>query len=427
MATTAFTIYSHYDPSQRELLERETGQISETDEAQPQATEVWEAEAFKARKRAPPPRFVKATMDDWRSASGASSSASTPPATNDENDVSSWYRSLTQAESSTSSQKTEVGTTDNPVTKKTKDVPTPLLHTSSSVPKFVSKQPTRQGKKPPESNWFIQKVLQSQSQFEHHSDSSSTSSLADILARDPPPPPSSGDKFHPPVFLALGPSNKGYALLENSGWTEGEALGPDVTRLARTNRVRESNRKRKRGLESEKELMVMKEVDAKGGDGEVKEMISVIDLTVSDSSGDEEDSDGAAEEDMGASVDEGSQQDQHPKTEDDELSVPSGSSSSPSLSELTDRSSARTALITPLPTVLKSDRLGIGLKAKTVGPYKASMKRVTHNSAALAAHLQRAEDARRRREKHGKGHRSFARQYKEEQRRRSEMQAYMNS
>ena len=39
------------------------------------------------------------------------------------------------------------------------------------------------------------------------------------------------------------------------------------------------------------------------------------------------------------------------------------------------------ALLTPLPTVLKPDRLGIGLKAKMVGPYKASQKRVTHNAA----------------------------------------------
>ena len=53
------------------------------------------------------------------------------------------------------------------------------------------------------------------------------------------------------------------------------------------------------------------------------------------------------------------------------------------------------ALLTPLPTVLKPDRLGIGLKAKKVGPYKASQKRVTHNAAAaLAAHMKVNEQSR---------------------------------
>lgn len=51
---------------------------------------------------------------------------------------------------------------------------------------------------------------------------SSVSTLADMLARNPPP---SSGRFQPPVWLAIGPSNKGYAMLEQSGWTEGEGLG----------------------------------------------------------------------------------------------------------------------------------------------------------------------------------------------------------
>ena len=87
----------------------------------------------------------------------------------------------------------------------------------------------------------------------------------------------------------------------------------------------------------------------------------------------------------------------------------------------------RKALLTPLPTVLKSDRLGIGLKARTEGPYKASVKRITHNAAALADHYRQAEEARLRKKKWGKGKRGFARRDKEEQARRRNLLAYMNS
>ncbi|KAJ8080503.1 hypothetical protein PM082_017336 [Marasmius tenuissimus] len=423
MATTAFTIYSHYDPSQREQLEIETGQIQEAASndhgGEEEPTTVWEAEAFKARKKAPPPRFVKATMDGW-SAIGDSGGTSTSLAT-DKNDVAGWYRSLTQTRSSSSSSGLEANG-------KSKATMVKEMTQKSTTPSSSLKTSTGKGKgkQPRENNWFIQKVLQ-QSQSDGTDKPLSSSSLADILARDPPPRPASGDKFHPPVFLALGPSNKGYALLENSGWTEGEALGPDVVRTQK-----EGDRKRKRGLGyGVKQARIMREVDLEGGDGEVKEVVPVIDLTVSDSSSDEGDGDGdgVAEEAMGASDDEHTSDSlqQGLKTEDSEPSVSFVASSASSSSNPIDRASARTALITPIPTILKSDRLGIGLKAKTVGPYKSSMKRITHNSAALAAHLQRAEDAKKRREKHGRGHRSFARQYKEEQRWRSDMQAYMNS
>ncbi|KAK1232814.1 hypothetical protein PQX77_004040 [Marasmius sp. AFHP31] len=414
MATTAFTICSHYDPSQREQLELETGQIQEAVSnnhgGEEEPTTVWEAEAFKARKKAPPPRFVKATMDGW-SAVGDSGRTSTPSAATDKNDVAGWYRSLTQTRSSSSSSSPGLEANGKSEATVVKEVIQKPVSPSSSLKPSAGRG---KGKQPRENNWFIQKVLQ-QSQSDSTGSPPSSSSLADILARDPPPRPASGDKFHPPVFLALGPSNKGYALLENSGWTEGEALGPD---------------EKKEGLGSgAKRARITKEVDLEGGDGEVKEVVPVIDLTVSDSSGDEGDGDGVAEEAMGASDDEHASDSlqQGLKTEDSEPSVSFVASSAPSSSNPIDRASARTALITPIPTILKSDRLGIGLKAKTVGPYKSSMKRITHNSAALAAHLQRAEDAKKRREKHGRGHRSFARQYKEEQRWRSDMQAYMNS
>jgi hypothetical protein len=84
------------------------------------------------------------------------------------------------------------------------------------------------------------------------------------------------------------------------------------------------------------------------------------------------------------------------------------------------------ALLTPLPTVLKSDRLGIGLKAKTFGPYKASQKRVTHNAAALAAHVKENEERKLFKQKVGRGSRGFARAEKRESEKRKGLLAYLN-
>ncbi|KAJ3801525.1 hypothetical protein GGU11DRAFT_768914 [Lentinula aff. detonsa] len=235
--------------------------------------------------------------------------------------------------------------------------------------------------KPTKNDWFIQKVLGSDPST--RLGRTSSPSLADMLARNPLPAPNE-ERFKPPVFLAIGPSNKGFTMLQNSGWNEGEALGQDVVRRQRIQRNDPSP--------WVKEEIV--EVQVGDGDGDITEIkkIPIIDLTASDS------------EPETRSEDEG----------DIDISV--------------DRQeTGRKALLTPLPTVLKSDRLGIGLKAKTAGPYKESVKRVTHNAAALAAHHQRAEEARMRKEKWGRGRRGFARRDKEEQINRRNMISYMNS
>jgi len=86
----------------------------------------------------------------------------------------------------------------------------------------------------------------------------------------------------------------------------------------------------------------------------------------------------------------------------------------------------RKALVTPIATVLKSDRLGIGLKAKTVGPYRASQKHITHNAAAMLAHTKAAEELRKQKKTNGRGHRAFARQRKVEEANRKGLLAYMN-
>jgi len=75
---------------------------------------------------------------------------------------------------------------------------------------------------------------------------------------------------------------------------------------------------------------------------------------------------------------------------------------------------------------LKSDRLGIGLKAQTVGPYKQSKKRVTHNAAALAAHVRANEEMRRVKKLVGRGSKGFARLAKAETEQRRQLLASWN-
>ncbi|KIJ17743.1 hypothetical protein PAXINDRAFT_161871 [Paxillus involutus ATCC 200175] len=213
-------------------------------------------------------------------------------------------------------------------------------------------------------NWFIRKALRSEPSTKP---SSPAPSLADLLARDPPPLPSE-KQYTPPVWLHIGPSNKGFSMLQRSGWNEGEGLGAHVEEM-------------------------------ESGTPEVQQ---VIDLTQSDS--DDESEDGF--EALRNAVPRRPLPTQTP-----------GASAAPHMQK---------SLLTPLPTVLKADRLGIGLKAKTEGPYKQSKKRVTYNAAALAVHIRAAEEMRRKKAEVGRGKRAFAKIRKREEDRRKLMLAYLN-
>jgi len=139
--------------------------------------------------------------------------------------------------------------------------------------------------------------------------------------------------------------------------------------------------------------------------GEDKEAPEVVDLTLSDS---DSDSDSGASEDVAF----------------EECDVVQASVQTQPYTG--DASHIQRSLLTPLPTVLKADRLGIGMKAKTEGPYKQSKKRVTHNAAALAAHIRSAEEMRRSKAAFGKGKRGFAKIHKKEEDRRKAMLAYLH-
>ncbi|THV00842.1 hypothetical protein K435DRAFT_776308 [Dendrothele bispora CBS 962.96] len=402
MATRAYTIYSHYDPEDREALEKETHQTVDSTEDNAEAWEVEVRAAYK-RKVAAPPRFVPAstTFGDLSSPDASSSKRTLDAPARPEDGVADWYRSLTSR--STTPTTGSAAANRHP---SSTAVPAP-----SSIPQNVYK-PTpsfKETKKLDKNNWFIQNVVNTlESDTDTQLPSTPSSTLADILALDPPPLPSE-QQFRPPVFLAIGPANKGFAMLQNSGWSEGEALGPDVIRRNKQLDTLDFDLESGSREPKRKRTVKHEEVEMSTEDADVKEIrqVSVIDLTLSD---DEADSGGGV-------LHENGHWDGDDEGDVTEVSVPD---------ENTSRH-GRKALITPLATVLKSDRLGIGLKAKTEGPYKSSMKRVTRNAAALTAHLQNAADTRKRKQQYGRGQRGISREYKQEQMKRQGMLAYFNS
>lgn len=360
MATVTHIIRSHYDPALREKLERETGQQTEDD--------PWQTESsFSAQRRIrAAPTFVPAALsyDEWGAPSHTSTSTSIseiPSHPSSSSSTAAWYRALTSASVS-------------------RELP-PAPPRPSSAPSASYPETAPRRERATKNNWFISKVLRSEPPTKS---SSPAPSLADLLARDPPPLPSEG-RFKPPVWLHIGPSNKGFGMLQRSGWSEGEGLGAHA--------IRSSVRAGDVDKAAPSSSMVEKDVTDLQVTGEV------IDLTLSDSESLED------------------------ALEDHDV-VPE--SVQTLTTEEVSTSHMQRSLLTPLPTILKADRLGIGLKAKTEGPYKQSKKRVTHNAAALAAHIRSAEEMRRKRVEVGKGRRGFAKVHKREENRRKSMLAYLN-
>jgi len=234
--------------------------------------------------------------------------------------------------------------------------------------------------------------------------------LADILARDPPPLPSEG-KYTPPVWLEIGPSNKGFGMLQRSGWNEGEPLGPSVPRRKPVKDILpddemmpiKSKHKGKGRLKFTGSSYQQKQTEIKMENLDAiseSRNIDIIDLTLSDT--DSDDSSIKAED---------------ARLEDQDGFTDVGIDFSATHGGI--------ALLTPIATVLKSDRLGIGLKAKTAGPYKASQKRVTHNAAALAGHIRASEENRRHMKEHGRGRRGYEKRRRMEEEKRKAMLAFL--
>ncbi|EKM51813.1 uncharacterized protein PHACADRAFT_262165 [Phanerochaete carnosa HHB-10118-sp] len=406
MATVAHVIRSHYDPKDRETLEIATGQTSEQHEdIERDDVDIdlaWQTEsAFSTQRRVTnAPKFVKAVVsyDEINDMMGLPKHLfSPPPKEEPKTEIAGWYRSLTNQVSSTAGPISSVA----PPRAST----APLEATASSristpAATFVAGTavPTPY-RRPDKNNWFITRALQS----EPVSSPSTPPTLADILAREPPPPADKAVK--PPVFLALGPFNKGWGMLQQQGWAEGEGLGATASR--QTNHIGAPARAvaKGKGKEVDRSLIKREEHEVQlDADGEISmiKTIEVVDLTLSDS-----DSETAEE----VEDEESAEESPRPSTT---LVVP-------------DADAHSKPLLTPIATVLKSDRLGIGLKAKTTGPYKESKKRITHNQAALARHVREAEEMRRLKALVGRGTRSFARLAKADSEHRRQLLASLNA
>ena len=199
-------------------------------------------------------------------------------------------------------------------------------------------------------------------------------------------------------------------MLQRSGWNEGEPLGPNVPRRMPVKHISSDDgiiptKFKDKGKGRLKIISSAFHQQTKMENlGETNELrnTDVIDLTLSDSNSD----------DSSMKAEDGKLEDQDGFADVD-INIPT--------------THGGIALLTPIATVLKSDRLGIGLKAKTTGPYKASKKRVTHNAAALAAHIRASEENRRRMKEHGRGRRGHKKQRRMEEEKRKAMLAFLKS
>ncbi|PAV17125.1 hypothetical protein PNOK_0718900 [Pyrrhoderma noxium] len=452
MATVAYHIKSNYDPEEdKERLILETGQLTsdardgiddDGDDTQ-KKTEVGDEEdawlkerPFGVNKRiANPPRFVRATVeydiehyDGYeRLEQGGSGSSVTLQEKDSKEEkeevksVGSWYRTLVKNSGST----TTSTTTTNSASVSGRCTPSSSFETQE-LDTFTNSQKGQKISmkkygiiKRDRNNWFITRALeaearQAQTGNEPQPSSSSSNSksssgsgtgnpsystLADILARDPPPKPTEA-QYTPPVWLAIGPSNKGFTMLERSGWREGEAIG-------RASRARGglgySGKGKEREVDEvkEPEIIDLSYVDDR-----------IIDLTQTDEDEDDEEKEIEKKE-----VVEGRTAVSLRVSEQDQL-----------VSE-TDLDHNPRALITPLPTVLKADRLGIGLKAKMVGRgiYREPVRKVTHSQAAMAAHVRAGEALKKEKRIKGRGRRGFEKVKKREAEHRKFMLNYLNT
>lgn len=389
MATTTHYIYSHYVPEEQEEVSP-----AEADEKDPWLTES----TFGVNRRlANPPRFVSATVRYDQLADDLVNSSTVNSLSNTDGDdfalsaqnLSGWYRSLVGRE-----EKKPVLHSEQ---QKLITVPAPGVF--STVVK-VDKN-----------NWFIAKALASENISRSTSPHPPAPTLADILAREPPPD-SHQERVVPPVFLTIGPTNKGFEMLQKSGWQEGEALGRTAARRGGIGfriEINEQQSDEAASLTQSDAVKQTREVLIDCGE-DVQEVrhVDVIDLTSGVDS---------LDDDVEEALDE---------LLTDTRITQEGPANDVSLSEaLLDHNPK--ALLTPLPTILKSDRLGIGLKAKRAGPYGESVKRVTHSQVAMTAHAKRAEEMRNLKVKVGRGRRGFERMQKKESQDRQALFAYLNA
>jgi G-patch domain len=392
MSLVCHTIVSRYTPQQRDA----TTSIDEGDD--PWQTESSFGPAQRLHSR-PAPSFVPASMeyDEYGMPKVARDMEPKSDKSCDSSQgVSAWYRNLT----SRSGKLERQPLTANP------PHPLPTTSISQSFPRLhadTHDSHIHDNLHPEKRNWFT-----SSSSHEATTHVFRPSTLADLLSRNPPPLPSE-PTFTPPVFLTIGPSNKGFAMLQRKGWQEGEGLGSATVEgkskskgglgISRTLEAAFQERK----AEQCKPISPAKAHVIRQDDVEHE----VIDLTLSDES-----EQNSIQEVVDLTLSDSDQD------SDDVHDTPEDASSQPT--------SHGTTLLTPIATTLKADRLGIGLKAARHSR-KARAKAVTHTSAALAVHIRSGHKARIERARRGRGSKGFARARRKEERERVDLLAYMKS
>lgn len=513
MALVSHTIYSHYDPrnhleefiqlqvdsgvgssegsvdaldAKGQLLDAER-QIRERERQLEEIERAWRTEnAFPPSAVSMAPKFVRASgvaveKKMWKGKEKAREDAG---------DVSGWYSSLT-SRARTPSTATVVSSSR--FSKNT---------TGSSI--AVSMSPKRKR------NWFESTLppgslgpLALPSYTQPFSSTQSTStptqtsstqpthppppappslapSLAEMLHRSPPPLPTE-PAFKPPIFLELNPTNRGWKMLERWGWREGEGVGGvgSTQHRPRVDGERERKLGKGKGRDEEQSRETGKEVIDLTQDEET------IDLTLSDDEDPipididaesySDDASSVTLDDDYIDVDALDDLDEHfvfasPEsvfTAPDVLSMASSLSAAGLRNTHRHTHDYRTTLLTPIPTIMKSDRLGIGLRAKTrkvsllehtlgsrshrsshsssrhlnsshhpkshshthsrtdeaTSSYRAPIRTLTPN---FVRHLEGMEVARKRRERVGRGWRGYKRDGEREGRERREMIGYLN-
>jgi hypothetical protein len=393
MATVTHHIYSHYEPPAKRVVDESLHEESED------INRLWDKERLDSHNRLrAPPRFVPAStsfISSWEAPTVESKHENKA-----EVDVGGWYRCLNRknaigppaSDASTPTSLPPIASPPSPSPTTNTTISITSTPASAVFPPIGSSYTTRK------KDWFISSALATEAPPLRVP----AESLAQMLAREPPPK-STEERFRPPVFLAIGPENIGYGMLQQSGWSEGEVLGSS----RRRRKVPTSGRRKQPDVASLSSTSVKLEETEVALDDDITEIrrIEVVDLTVSS---DEDEDEEKSEEEMEDEI-----------SDLDDLSYEEPNEG-PDISD-------QIALVTPIATVLKVDRLGIGLKAKTEGPHRRSKKRITHGQAALAAHTRNAEDVRRGKKLHGRGRRAFERANKREQLARQDTIQYLNS
>lgn len=449
MATRSYTILSHYTPpSRNEIASSSAGEEFEGDEQEQE--KIWQtgplyksrsadSDAYVSHRAAHPPRFVPAalsheTLPFPRQPATAPRSEKSPAGT-EKAALGGWYNSLQ------TTMGPKVLTPSEPA------VFVGALVSAAHSHSPARPEPTYSKKRGRSQDWFIHNALSTSRSTSRQSSAatstaSSSSSLAEILSRAPPPLPGSFDpKFLPPLRTKLGPGNRGYALLSQQGWKEGEGLGSWRTwtegrpyQAERSGAIMESDSVQK--VSGSTNAAVDEEPIGVVLDTSVK-IPQIVDLTLSD---DDDFIDKSSEDFPSPSL----------------LPKPLAASIEDALKG---SDPSRSILLAPLKTYLKSDRLGIGAHRRILSSSTSSSPRhgesrrhaqpttlrgsFSHakqkplTDTAQAMHDIRDREQRRREEKHRalmirlkggrRGSKGFAAVKREEERRRRDFLAYMKS